>query len=62
MLCALDLDKLRNKVDTIIDTKIKHLYENYGQLVNENYLYHDLLKKILIRKHNIVLAKLKWSN
>ena len=47
MLCARDLDKLRHTVDTIVDTKVKELYENYGQLVNENYLYHDLLKKIL---------------
>jgi hypothetical protein len=57
MLCARDLDKLRNTVDAIIDTKVNELYENYGQLVNENYLYHDLLKKILIRKRNIVRTK-----
>jgi hypothetical protein len=57
MLCARDLDKLRNTVDTVIDTKIKQLYEDYGQLVNENYLYHDLLKKILIRKRNITIPK-----
>jgi hypothetical protein len=57
MLCARDLDKLRNTVDAIIDTKIKQLYENYRQLVNENYLYHDLLKKILIRKQNFTLPK-----
>ena len=57
MLCARDLDKLRHTVDTIVDTKVKELYENYAQLVNENYLYHDLLKKILIRKRNIALPK-----
>ena len=57
MLCARDLDKLRNTVDAIIDTKIKHLYENYGELLNENYLYHDLMKKILIRKRNVVPIK-----
>jgi hypothetical protein len=55
ILCARDLDILRDTVDAIVDTKVKELYENYGQLVNENYLYNDLLKKILIRKRNIVL-------
>lgn len=56
-LCARDLDKLRNTVDMIIDTKIKELYANYGQLITENYLYHDLLKKILIRKQNFSPSK-----
>jgi len=50
---ARELDELRHTIDAIIDTKVKLIYQNYRTLVNENYLFHDLLEKILIRKHNV---------
>jgi hypothetical protein len=48
-LPILELKRLAESISTILDRKIKEFCKEYRHVINENYLFYDMVQKIIIR-------------